>query len=288
MPSLNSFMMIEDVKNRFRSFKLKATSLTGTMPGVLAASRPPVQAVGIASAAASLKAAPMPMPPSLFMAASNSAQDIANQKQYSQEFSDFIDGICKALCQAHDQWRKLAFFKDVIINSITATGGTVEGPDLQPFILAFAPRIGAMGWAERYNKAIAGGVGAKWKDFQATIKVPGLPWYPSFVMVPSPAAPPTPNVPMPLVTCMNNLFMIDAAMVRETIKQKLGAPGPFSDELFESIAAGFSQAVKMWMMTQMVAQVKGTGPVPSFAPPFVPAGPVINGSVLPEPGHLST
>jgi hypothetical protein len=295
MPSLNSFMMIEESKRRFRSFQLRAAAASGAGAGIPTAFKPPVPgAVSFASDKSMIPpsqlpqtAVPLPMPPALFRAASNSAQDVANQKQYNQEFADFIDGICRALCQAHDQWRRIAFFRDVTINAVTAVGGNLEGPGLQPFIISIAPMTGALGWAQQYSGAIAAGIQDRWNDFQHSITVPGLPWYPSFAMLPMPVAPPTPNVPTPLAACQNNPFMIETAMIRDTIKRKLGAPGPFSDQLFEAIAAGFSQAVRMWLPIQMITQVKGTGPVPTFAPPAVPGGPVVNGSIIPEPGHLA-
>ena len=299
MPSLNSLMMIEEAKQRFRSFQLKAVSLSGT--GTAGAGsgipiRPSIQPPGnlggnlsrIAPSSIQQIASPMPMPPALFVAASNSAQDVANQKQYSQEFSDFIEGICKALCQAHDQWRRLAYFKNVVVNGITAMGGTLEGPGLQPYILPFAPVTGALGWALQYSTAIAAGIQDRWRDFQQSFSIPGLPWYPSFAVVPMPVAPPTPNVPTPLIACPNNSFMIETSMIRDAIKQKLGMPGPFSDQLFEAVAAGFSLCARLWIQMQMITQAKGTGPVPTFAPPFVPTGPVVNGQVIPEPGHLAS
>lgn len=291
---MNSYTLIEDVKNRFRSYKLKAAASSGS--GIIGAGLPTAVKASIiapGSIAGSLPAirpaaAPMSMPPALFLAASSSTQDIANQKQYSQEFSDFIEGICKAICQAHEQWRQMAFFKDAVINAHSVVGGTLNGPDLLLFIYSAAPKSGTLGWADRYSRAVAEGISRKWKDFQGSFKIPGLPWYPSFVMIPSPVAPPTMNVPTPLAACSPMLFMIDPAMIRDAMKQKLGAPGPFSDPLFESIAGGFSQAVRTWLMVQMVTQVMGTGPVPTFAPPFVPAGPVVNGTIIPQPGHLAS
>jgi hypothetical protein len=299
MPSLNCLMMIEEVKKRFRSFQLKAIALstTGTAgAGLLPAFRSSIQGTGglgsdisrISPSARPQPALPLSMPPALFLAASSSAQDVTNQKQYSQEFSDFIDGMCRALCFAHDMWRKMAFFKDVSINAITAAGGSLDGPGLQPFILQSAPMTGALGWAQQFSAAIAAGIQDKWRDFQQSFSVPGLPWYPAFAMLPSPVAPPTANIPTPLMACSCNPFIIEPAIVSISIKQRLGAPGLFSDQLFEAIAAGFSQTVKLWMQMQMVTQVKGTGPIPTFAPPFVPAGPVINGKILPEPGHLAS
>jgi hypothetical protein len=297
MPSLNNFMMTDEAKRRFQSFQLKATAPSSTVGAVLpTAFRPSMQQLGgigsnISKPSPSLmpqQAVPLPMPPALFLSASNSAQDVANQKQYSQEFGDFIDGMCRALCFAHDMWRKMAYFKDVMINSVTATGGTLEGPGLKPLIFSVAPMTGALGWALQYSSAIAAGIEERWNFFQRSFSIPGLPWYPSFAMIPSPIAPPMPNIPTPLAACTNNFFMIESVMLRDTIKLKLGTPGPFSDQLFEAIAAGFSQSVRMWMPMQMITQVKGTGPVPTFAPPFVPAGPVINGRIIPEPGHLAS
>jgi hypothetical protein len=287
-------MMIEEAKRRFRSFQLKAIASSGS--AMLPVFRPPVTGISslvgdksmIPSSPLPQTAAPLPMPPALFLAASNSAQDVANQKQYSQELSDYIDGICRALCNAHDQWRRLAYFRDVIINAVTAAGGGLDGPGAQMVIIAFAPMTGALGWAQQYSSAIAAGIQDSWNNFQRCITVPGLPWYPSFVAVPSPVAPPTPNVPMPLITCASNSIMIEATMIRDSIKRKLGTPGPFSDQLFEAVAGAFSQAVKMWLPMQMITQVKGTGPVPTFAPPFIPAGPVVGGKVISEPGHLAS
>ena len=42
----------------------------------------------------------------------------------------------------------------------------------------------------------------------------------------------------------------------------------------------------MWLPMQQVMLVMGKGPIPTFAPPFVPVGPVVMGDNLPIPGHL--
>jgi hypothetical protein len=41
---------------------------------------------------------------------------------------------------------------------------------------------------------------------------------------------------------------------------------------------------KVWQASTMVTQVMGTGPVPTFAPPYVPAGPVLGGVGTMPPG----
>ena len=45
-------------------------------------------------------------------------------------------------------------------------------------------------------------------------------------------------------------------------------------------------AFMMWLPMQMVMLVLGRGPIPTFAPPYVPVGPVVAGSVISAPGHL--
>ena len=54
-----------------------------------------------------------------------------------------------------------------------------------------------------------------------------------------------------------------------------------------SIATAVSAAFMAWLPMQQVMNVMGTGSIPTFAPPFVPVGPVVMGNNLPIPGHLA-
>jgi len=56
-------------------------------------------------------------------------------------------------------------------------------------------------------------------------------------------------------------------------------------EFFDSVATGLQLPLTMWKASQIVSMVMGTGPVPTFAPPYVPVGAVVGGSILPGP-HL--
>jgi hypothetical protein len=40
------------------------------------------------------------------------------------------------------------------------------------------------------------------------------------------------------------------------------------------------------MASQMMMLSLGKGPIPTFAPPFVPLGPVMNGDNIAAPGHV--
>ena len=61
-------------------------------------------------------------------------------------------------------------------------------------------RFGSLSGDDRaIATAAAQGISTNFAAWQNGVTVPGLPWYPTFAAVPGPVAPPTPNVPVPLV-----------------------------------------------------------------------------------------
>jgi hypothetical protein len=58
------------------------------------------------------------------------------------------------------------------------------------------------------------------------------------------------------------------------------------EALHDGIATVLALAFLLWLVQQQVMLVMGKGPIPTFAPPFVPVGPVVMGDNLPIPGHL--
>jgi hypothetical protein len=58
------------------------------------------------------------------------------------------------------------------------------------------------------------------------------------------------------------------------------------EALFDAIATVLALAFMMWLPQQQVMLVLGKGPIPTFAPPFVPVGPVMGGDNIAVPGHL--
>ncbi len=59
-----------------------------------------------------------------------------------------------------------------------------------------------------------------------------------------------------------------------------------ASDLFDSVSRAFNTIFQTFKTTTIVQNVLGTGPVPTFAPPVVPAGPVLAGTVIPMPGVL--
>jgi hypothetical protein len=107
-------------------------------------------------------------------------------------------------------------------------------------------------------------------------------------------APPMPNIPTPLIACpsakMTSIVMpseLKSAMIdaldgglKKDDKDKQ------HEALFDAIATVLALAFLMWLPQQQVMLVLGKGQIPTFAPPFVPVGPVVGGDNISLPGHL--
>ncbi len=222
--------------------------------------------------------------PMLFQPASLNKYHTDTQKMHVGKIGSYMDGVCDAICSAWGQWQGLASMTGIVINAITATLGVVAGPPLQPFILASAPKASPM--EMKYSNVIATVVSTTWLQYTATIKVPGMPWYPAFAAFPAPVAPPTPNVPCPVAALTQ--VPPNPALMKQQMVGQLGDPNaPFHAELFESICDAFDKMFKLWQTTTMVTNVLGTGPIPTFAPPYVPVGPVVGGVGNMPPGGFT-
>lgn len=227
--------------------------------------------------------APDTMVPPLFMPASMNKYHTDTQKKLNEQFGKYIDGICDAICSAWSTWQSAATMVGVVINAVTATGGQVVGPPLTPLILAQGPKDGPS--ALKYTTAIASVIGTAWLSYTATIKIPGLPFYPAFAAFPSPVAPPMPNVPVPLIALTQVAASVSASALKGQMVGQLGDPmAPFHKELFDCVSGAFEKMHLMWQGTTMVTNVLGTGPIPTFAPPYVPVGPVVGGVGTMTPG----
>lgn len=234
-------------------------------------------------------AKPMDVPPALFVAGSNSVGDVEQQRLAHDQYMSLFDHLAQAIVSAHQQWKKEARFVGVAINGPIATGGRIEGPDMEGLI-RIAPAVAGWGdWMGGIRDGVAAGVANCWKDWAAGPKVPGLPWYPLFAAFGGPIAPPTPNVPTRLVACAGSLDAMTPLKLKHAIANKLRNRNmDYAEQFADAIGAGISAAFLDWLPQQMVIGVMGGGRVPSFAPPYVPVGPVVMGDNLPTPGHLST
>lgn len=242
-------------------------------------------------------AVPSLIPP-FFMPANMNKVHQKSCDEIGKNFKDFHDTMLDAIGFAHNMWKLQAKFKDLKINAVTALGtpGCLDGPELESLIKN-APMCAAMtGNMQKHRDAVAKGVSKCFKDWQDKVTVPGLPWYPAFAAFPGPMAPPMPNVPTPLVACVSAMITAMATPMSMKSEMDNALDGGMKDKdptkqyeaLHDAIATVVSAAFMIWLPSQQVIGVMGKGPVPSFAPPYVPVGPVVMGDNLPIPGHLAT
>lgn len=277
MPAPQATMMAEFAKQKFMSFGIKLPTDW----------RQPMGKLGdmLTQALRPEERACTPTPPTLFFPPSSNKYHSDAVGSISKIFSGFIDEICGAICDAWLQWQSSATLSGVLITGPVATLGQVAGPPLIPLIMAKAMMKPRKPDELKYWTAIATVIGQAWLTYTATIKVPGLPWYPMFAAFPGPLAPPMPNVPVPIIALTQEVTALSPQILKNQMVGMLGNPNaPHHEKLFESITQAFDLCFKTWQTTTMVTNVLGTGPVPTFAPPFVPVGPVLGGIGTMTPG----
>jgi hypothetical protein len=210
---------------------------------------------------------------------------------------DFHDKMIDAIQFGHQMWKLQAGFQNLKIMAVSAIGqpGCLKGPSLESFIKMAPSAAVMMGNYAKYRDAVAKGIAECFKAWQDQVTVPGLPWFPAFAAFPGPMAPPVPNVPTPLIACPSSQMakittpkpMADAMTNALDGGLKAADCSGLYEALFDAIATTMATAFLAWLPSQQVMMVMGTGAIPTFAPPAVPAGPVVNGNNLPGM-HLLT
>lgn len=191
-----------------------------------------------------------------------------------------------------DMWRLQAHFRNIQIMGQTAIGvpGCLQGPELTPWITQAPSVYNTTGYFRVLSNAVADAVNKNFNEWKDMVTVPGLPWYPMFVAVAAPFAPPTPNIPMPLMACVSQNFNKLASPYQIELVIKNLLPDEMKivemDMFIYMLSVHLSNYFLSWLSSQNVMMVMGMGPVPTFNPPYVPVGPVVNGYVIPSPGHL--
>ncbi len=211
---------------------------------------------------------------------------VDSAKTIGQKLATYMEGITGAICDAIDKWMKMTSVAALLINGPVGQllPGCVAGPPLMPFILSCAPMASPQ--EIKYSKAIATTVSQQWQMWQTGLT--GMLMYPAFAAFPGPMAPPTPNVPLPLIALTSaGESGLSPSMLKNLMVANLGdLQAQHAEDLFDALSKAFNTCFMTFKTTTMVQNVLGTGPIPTFAPPFVPVGPVVAGSAIPTPGVL--
>jgi hypothetical protein len=196
--------------------------------------------------------------------------------------------IALATKAAVGHWQANARFGRVIINGAMAVAppGCLSGPAL---FGSMSPWLGALhGEDKAIGLAAARGISDAFERWQKSVAIPGLLWYPQFAAFPGGTAPPTPNIPTPLFALASTSELIFDGGLAQAMKHATGpSPSQRATVVFAKASDPLARAFVMYLSMTMVMGVLGQGPVPTFAPPKVPAGPVVGGTVASTPGVLS-
>ena len=236
----------------------------------------------------------IPTPMCYFFAASTNKYHTETAKKIGGQWKDFVHEAIDKTKMAVDMWRLQAKFKDLKVMSVSAIGasGCLDGPKLKDCYVGW---MGTNKNENAYIKAVKEGVSECWEAWQKQVMVPGLPWYPPFAAFPVASAPPVPNIPTPMITCPSAQMakITVPTQLRDAMVAKLDGKVKKEDKdkqhvaAFEAIGTVLALAFLMWLPQQQVMMVMGKGPVPTYAPPYVPVGPVVGGDNIAAPGHLA-
>jgi len=217
----------------------------------------------------------------------------------TQIYKQFIHTMIDATQYAFNLWKPTLMFQNIKINGPVAIGSKGCLKTTADFFNLFKsfPGHAAISGGKFFNDwrdAVGKGVSECLKKYVDGVTVTGFPWYPAFAAFPGPMAAPMPNVTWPLIACTSSGLkdITDPNALKKAMEKNLssGLKDKSNDKIyasiFEAIATSLSLGFLMWVSTQMVNLVMGTGNIPSFAPPVMPAGPVVNGQNIPAPGNL--
>jgi hypothetical protein len=209
------------------------------------------------------------------------------QKSHIDIFGKFIDGTIKGIVQAWTLWSSTAVMTGAIVAGPTVSGGQVVAAPWLPTMLAVMPKETPQ--LLKYSQVVANVISTAWTQFTTAFKIPGLPLFPAFAAFPGPVAPPMPNVPVPVMAIASaGLNLLKKDLLKQQMISQLAMPtAPFHKELFDAICNAFEQLATAWCGMTMLKNLMGTGPIPTFAPPYVPVGPVVGGVANMIPGGFA-
>jgi hypothetical protein len=165
--------------------------------------------------------------------------------------------------------------------AILAPGTLVSDVNIQARMLQILA-----GWRVPSELAtpIANVLAAAWIEWAAgfQIRIPGA--YPAFTAVPGPSAPPTRaaiSPPLALGSSTGEMSLTAPALANRLDTALRGAtpqdPRASPDEAMQALANWVQDSFTQWKRAVSLTGLMGRGPVPTFAPPYVPVGPVISG-----------
>ena len=187
----------------------------------------------------------------------------------------FRDGVNDWIGKARIQGGQVQGSAATLTPGSLVSDGNVENKVLQALVNARVPPDLARALARELSKA--------WDDWAGGFQIHVPRAYPSLAAFPGPSAPPTPAASAIPVAHGNSLG--EASLKSAVLAQKLtGAVRMYAsqaagspDQAMKNLAAWVEISFNQWKASAQLVGMTGHGPVPTFAPPYVPVGPVLKG-----------
>ena len=181
-------------------------------------------------------------------------------------------------------WSVSATFNDGSINAsvLLIPPGSLKGPSFSEEII---DEIMALDVPVQIALAFAEPVWQGWEFWSETFNGSYDNAYPSFVNFPGPSAPPTPALPLPVVSANADREKLTAETLKSRIISRLGKweKDPEAQKAVEDFAQWFDKCFTNAVIKARIKNLMGRGPVPSYAPPYILTGPVVDGDIIPSP-----
>ena len=185
-------------------------------------------------------------------------------------------------------WTLQAIFTTGSINGpcLTIPPGCLEGPNFEANMVS---EMKDRGVQEEIAQAFATPVWLGWRKWSLTFNIPSIPAFPAFAAFPGPYAPPTPALPISLSAASSDRDLLRAESLKKQILGRLGKWGkdPDAGKAVERFTQWFDERFTLAVNTSWISNLYGQGPVPTYAPPYVPVGPVIQGRLTSAPGAFA-
>jgi hypothetical protein len=200
------------------------------------------------------------------------------------DWDKIVEAAKEGVQKGIERWSCAAKFTSGSINAsvLIIPPGSLEGPC---FSDAISDEITETGAPFQVAVAFSGAIWSGWEQWTSTFSGTFEGAFPSFVSFPGPSAPPTPSIPLPVISADADDEKLTAEEIETNILNMLGEWGEEegAKEAVEEFAQWFDERFTEAVAKGTIQNLMGRGPVPTYNPPQVPNGPVENGEIVVSP-----
>jgi hypothetical protein len=199
-------------------------------------------------------------------------------------WSEIVEAAKDGVRQGIQVWSLSPRFTSGLINGsvLIIPPGSLKGPSFSKKII---DEIMTLDVPVQIALAFAEPIWSGWEFWSKTFSGSYPNAFPSFTNFPGPSAPPTPVIPLSVVSASFDREKLTADSLRSQILTRLveWKENPEAQKAVGEFAQWFDECFTKAVTKARIENLMGQGPVPSYAPPEVPNGPVVNGTLIQSP-----